>query len=318
MNSIWALFRPDGASAPAPGPGHAGHRERFSGPAAQLLDALGCDASAGGPVPAARVDVTELPPALLPDLFVLALGDAGPLPVMAGARVGDPLARLAALGMPDDPLAACRAGAGPVPLVDPAGAPGTQGLLLPLAHECRISHLLGWLPGAAGSPAPASAYDGFPTANLPLCADARHGEALAYWSAKRGGRPLPLRGDLDPVEIPHLLRHVILIDVLEVPRDYRYRLLGDEILTRVTPGLKGRRFREIDGKGPGTALWESMTRVVDTGLPRYGRAGYAGPDRYTVAVNDLLLPFSADGGSVSQVLVVALFHARVPRKLPSA
>ena len=105
--------------------------------------------------------------------------------------------------------------------------------------------------------------------------------------------------------------------MLDAPRDYRYRLLGDDILMRVTPGLKGRRFREFDGKGPGSALWESMTQVVDTGLPRYGRADYAGPDRYTGGVNDLLLPFSADGSTVSRVLVVALFRAREPGELLS-
>lgn len=314
MNAIWALFRPQRGHAPAPA--SSAIAPEVPEPATQLLGALGYDAAKGGTLHALQFDVTAVPSALLPDLFVLALEEAAPVPVMAGARVGDPLARLAALEAPADPLGACRTGAGPVPLGGPAGpAAEPRGLLLPLVQEGRISHVLGWLSAAAGAPAPAEPTDGFATANLPIWHDARHAEALAYWADKRGDRALPLRSDLDPVEIPQLLRHLILIDVLDGPRDYRYRLMGDEILTRVTPGLKGRRFREIDGKGPGTGLWESMTRVVNTGLPRYGRAGYAGPHRYTAGVNDLLLPFSEDGSTVSQVLVVALFRDREPEEL---
>src|SRR3954465_8270682 len=42
-------------------------------------------------------------------------------------------------------------------------------------------------------------------------------DALTYWESKRAGRRMPARRDLDPVlEIPNLLRWIILVDVLRV------------------------------------------------------------------------------------------------------
>jgi hypothetical protein len=49
----------------------------------------------------------------------------------------------------------------------------------------------------------------------------------AYWRHKATGRPMPCRADLDPIEIPQLLPHVMLVDVLRSSR-YRYRLIGTE------------------------------------------------------------------------------------------
>src|SRR3954471_6167481 len=48
-----------------------------------------------------------------------------------------------------------------------------------------------------------------------------------YWAAKRGSRPMPERSDIDPAEIPpHLLPGIMLVDVVNDPRRYVYRLVG--------------------------------------------------------------------------------------------
>ena len=57
--------------------------------------------------------------------------------------------------------------------------------------------------------------------------DARLQEAFEYWRGKAAGRPMPCRADIDPTEIPRLLPHVMLVDVLDGGR-YRYRLIGTE------------------------------------------------------------------------------------------
>lgn len=59
--------------------------------------------------------------------------------------------------------------------------------------------------------------------------DARLHEALGYWQSKVVDGKLPRRADIDPAEIPKLLPHIRLVDVLGAGQ-YRYRLIGTEIV----------------------------------------------------------------------------------------
>lgn len=48
-----------------------------------------------------------------------------------------------------------------------------------------------------------------------------------YWNAKRGGRVMPARRDIDPLSIPRdLLPGIVLTEVLQEPPWLRYRLVG--------------------------------------------------------------------------------------------
>ncbi len=53
-------------------------------------------------------------------------------------------------------------------------------------------------------------------------------EVYTYWLKMKGDKGLPTRADLDPVQIPHLLPNISLIDVEYQPRRYRMRLIGTE------------------------------------------------------------------------------------------
>ncbi|RED51605.1 PAS domain-containing protein [Aestuariispira insulae] len=67
-----------------------------------------------------------------------------------------------------------------------------------------------------------------------------------YWQSKRKGSRFPERSDIDPLEITSLLGHVFLADILdETPTDYRYRLVGTDIV-------------EIDGECTGMRLSEML------------------------------------------------------------
>ena len=57
----------------------------------------------------------------------------------------------------------------------------------------------------------------------------RLAELFAYWSSRRPVQGLPSRADLDPAEIPRLLKHMFLVDVLPEPLDFRYRLIGTDL-----------------------------------------------------------------------------------------
>lgn len=61
-----------------------------------------------------------------------------------------------------------------------------------------------------------------------------------YWDAKRDGRDMPDRRDLDPLtEVPRLLSAVWLLDVEHDPVRLRYRLIGSDLTHAGAPSRVG-------------------------------------------------------------------------------
>jgi len=50
-----------------------------------------------------------------------------------------------------------------------------------------------------------------------------------YWLSLRKDGALPARRDVDPLQIPLLLPHVMLVEALPDEQDFRYRLVGTHI-----------------------------------------------------------------------------------------
>lgn len=75
-------------------------------------------------------------------------------------------------------------------------------------------------------------------------------DLLDYWNRKRAGRIGPRRADLDPAAIKAHLPHLVIVDVIDGGKDFRFRLVG----TRVVEGLghdnTGKRFSEAFGDQP--------------------------------------------------------------------
>jgi hypothetical protein len=125
-----------------------------------------------------------------------------------------------------------------------------------------------------------------------------------YWDGKRGGRTMPARRDLDPSEIPRLLPHIYMVDVLRDPLRFRYRLIGTAICN-----FLGRDYtrRAVDaatyGEGESlNRLLELFTAVVET----RGPVAYKGNIWYVSGrdwrqVEALLMPLSQDGTNVDIV-----------------
>ncbi len=76
---------------------------------------------------------------------------------------------------------------------------------------------------------------------------------LTAWHLWRGERALPERDDVDPIDIPNLLEHIVLLDV--EPDDFRFRLVGETVASRYAARLKGRSIRELMS---GTSLDETL------------------------------------------------------------
>lgn len=134
--------------------------------------------------------------------------------------------------------------------------------------------------------------------------------ALAYWKSKRDGRPMPARRDLDPIEMPRLLPWVILIDVFHDPIDFRYRLIGTEVVAIARRDFTGSRFSDLDGKGPDSVVWDNCLTVVRTRAPFSRLPPYEGPRDDLHGGQNLLMPLSSDGGRVDMIFQVVAFRRR--------
>jgi hypothetical protein len=132
-------------------------------------------------------------------------------------------------------------------------------------------------------------------------------EMHAYWLAKRGARRMPSRRDIDPTEIPRLLRNVMLIDVLHDPIRFRYRLVGTNVVDATGENRTSKCFDSVDFFAANPIVREQYAAAVTTGEPVHSLEPFYRLDtRREYAVERLMLPLSADGVAVDMILVY--FH----------
>jgi|HigsolmetaAR201D_1030396.scaffolds.fasta_scaffold53529_2 Uncharacterized protein conserved in bacteria len=62
----------------------------------------------------------------------------------------------------------------------------------------------------------------------------------AFWDRCRAGRVMPLRRDIDVLDLRPWLGHLMLIDVIDGGADYRYRVYGSVIASYFNRDLTGR------------------------------------------------------------------------------
>lgn len=138
-------------------------------------------------------------------------------------------------------------------------------------------------------------------------------ELFEHWVRLKGERAIPLRAMFDPIDVPALLPHLLMVEVdrddedLGV-RDFRFRLLGTYIDRHVKGCYTGRKLSEIEGKGPGSALWRAYCAVEREKRPKVLSLNYIGPVDGIRRSWEIFLPFSASGERVDFVMVLIVFE----------
>ena len=125
--------------------------------------------------------------------------------------------------------------------------------------------------------------------------------AHAHWQDLCGrGGSFPRPQDLDPVSIPRrILPYSELVEVLNDPLDFRYRLIGTAIDEISRTSYTGRSVREIPSQSPPSHMFDFFARAHERKAPVCAYLPYEGPDGYVETIRNLLLPFSEDGDAVS-------------------
>ncbi len=96
-----------------------------------------------------------------------------------------------------------------------------------------------------------------------------------------GDHALPSRADLDPAEFRYALGNVSLIDVLDDPLRFRFRVIASNIEARFDRALTGTYIDDLP-EPENARLWDKVYRtVVRTGKPQtyVGRVVEDGAER---------------------------------------
>ncbi len=128
-----------------------------------------------------------------------------------------------------------------------------------------------------------------------------------YWDSKRAGRRMPARADIDPAEMVPFLSHVVLMDVLRDPPDFRYRLMGTTVDSHMTRHYTGLRLSEVPHQRPPSAMWSNFEAVARDRVPLLTNVPYVGPHKEFLRVQDLIMPLSADGEIVDILFAIVDF-----------
>jgi hypothetical protein len=124
---------------------------------------------------------------------------------------------------------------------------------------------------------------------------------FAYWQDKRRGRDFPSRRDLDPREFAFALGHVLLIDVLENPQRFRFRLHGSVLSFRARYDMTGRMVDELPNEENRAVLLARCCQLVETKRPCFARSQRV-VDGLVYGYEVVWLPLSSDGTTVDMLL----------------
>lgn len=132
--------------------------------------------------------------------------------------------------------------------------------------------------------------------------------ALSYWQAIKDDR-LPSRLDIDPVDIPDLLPNVMLLDVLDGGRDFRYRLAGTAVERNFGAPIKGLSLASIVEAFPSIKpVLEVKRGCVATASPYACDAAMFTHFGTKKQVYCFAMPLSDDGVTVSQIFTIGILE----------
>ena len=132
-------------------------------------------------------------------------------------------------------------------------------------------------------------------------------ELLDYWQSKRGRRTMPARADVDPIDIPDILPHLVLVDTAESLGEFRYRLFGTEVCKGFGHDRTGKRFSDLPRIENFEAVYRGYWLTFIEKVPQYfhGRIGSA--EENYIRYSRLTLPLSSDGEYVNMILGGVVF-----------
>jgi len=124
-----------------------------------------------------------------------------------------------------------------------------------------------------------------------------------YWERKRGSQPMPRRRDIDPVDIPSLLPHLMLVERTAEGR-FRYRLAGTAVVQAYGRELTGHFIDEVIPEPRRAIAQRHYTTVFTAARPIFVRNRYTAPNATDFVVSRVMLPLATEAGNGVHLVVI--------------
>lgn len=116
-----------------------------------------------------------------------------------------------------------------------------------------------------------------------------------HWRSLCGDQPMPPRSALDPLDVIKLLPHIVLVDVLRDPLQFRYRLVGTFVTGLAERDATGRFLdRKLYGPNLDAMIWPHL-QVVESCAPVATLSGVLFAERDWHSVENMFVPFGSKG-----------------------
>ena len=123
-----------------------------------------------------------------------------------------------------------------------------------------------------------------------------------YWNARRGIRPMPSRGDIDPTEMRQWLPRITLVDVSPDGAHFTYRLVGTQIVDLLGMNPTGQPVASAWPAEEAAPLLEGYRAVVETRAPVFCEQTCQWLEDQKPSAWAMRLPLSSDGERVDLIL----------------
>jgi hypothetical protein len=126
-------------------------------------------------------------------------------------------------------------------------------------------------------------------------------ELLQLWQDRRRDGILPARGDFDPLDLKKFLGRIVLFDVLQNPRRFRFRLVGTDWVMRFGLDPTHTLVDDFPRVQSRPFINEVLGKTVDGRLPLMVRRAILIEGRY-FNYGMLLMPLATGGDTVDMVM----------------
>ncbi len=136
----------------------------------------------------------------------------------------------------------------------------------------------------------------------------------AYLASKAPPGKLAGRRHIDPLEIPDLLPHLMLVDVVPQetgPPRFRLRLVGTEVVEIQGSDKTGQYVEDVLTAEEGGEIRRGYDEIVRSRKPQYRSGTVATPGRQHVGYERVAFPLATDGEHVDMLVFVFVRDGRL-------
>ncbi len=129
-------------------------------------------------------------------------------------------------------------------------------------------------------------------------------DGFDHWASLERDNPLPKRSSFDPSELPpHLLPHIVMLEVSTEPLDFRYRVIGDQVLRYLSNNHTGEWVSNIAHQAAPRPLFKTLADIVSRREPALSKMLFFDPGQDYLANTEIIFPLCLPDGQISRLLV---------------